>query len=101
MTNIFYGHALVVNGLFLLNLESNEKLMTLSKRAKLGLQVQSVVARVNFSHKGNSWLISNSRGIVEKALVVLLPATCKTISYSCVSKSTEWLSITRCEFKLN
>jgi hypothetical protein len=29
-------------------------LMTLSKCAKLGLQVQSVVARVNFPHERNS-----------------------------------------------
>jgi hypothetical protein len=40
--------------------------------------VQSVVAIVNFPHKGNWCLILNSRGIVEKALVVLLQATCKT-----------------------
>jgi hypothetical protein len=74
-------------------------LMTLSKCAKLGLQVQSVVARVNFSHEGKSGLISNSRGTVEKSLVVLLPATCKIIPRSCVPNSTEWLSSKRCECK--
>jgi hypothetical protein len=74
-------------------------LMTLNKCVKLGLQVQSVVARVNFPHVGNSGLILNSRGTVEKALIVLLPATCKIIPRSCVPNSTEWLSSTRCECK--
>jgi hypothetical protein len=74
-------------------------LMTLSKCVKLGLHVQSVVARVNFPHEVNSGLISNSRGTIEKALIVLLPATCKTIPRSCVPNSTEWLSSTRCECK--
>jgi hypothetical protein len=36
---------------------SSWRVMTLSKRANLGLQVQSVVARVNFPHEGNSGLI--------------------------------------------
>jgi hypothetical protein len=44
--------------------------------------VQSVVARVNFSHEGTLGLISNSRGTVEKAIVVLLQATCKITSLS-------------------
>jgi hypothetical protein len=69
-------------------------MMTLSKCAKLGLQVQSVVERVNFPHEGNLGLISNSWGIAEKLL-----STCKTIPRSCVSNSTEWLSRTRCECK--
>jgi hypothetical protein len=73
--------------------------MTLSKCVKLGLEVQSIVARVNFLHEGNSELISNSRGTVKKALVILLPATCKTIPRSSVPNSTEWLSSTRCECK--
>jgi hypothetical protein len=38
----------------------------------LGLHVQSVVARVNFPHKDNSGLISNSQRIVKKALFVLV-----------------------------
>jgi hypothetical protein len=60
-------------------------LMTLSKGASSsGLQVQSVVARVNFPHEGTHGLISNSRGTVKKAPLVLLQATCKTISLSCV-----------------
>jgi hypothetical protein len=36
---------------------------------------------------------------VKKALLVLLPATCKTIPRSCVPNSTEWLSSTICECK--
>jgi hypothetical protein len=64
--------------------------MTLSKGANSsGLQVQSVVARVNFRHGGTWGLISNSQGTVEKALVVLLQATCKTTFLSCVPNSTE------------
>jgi hypothetical protein len=51
--------------------------MTLSKYAKLGLEVQSVVARVNFPQEGNTGLISNSRGTVEKSIIILLQATCK------------------------
>jgi hypothetical protein len=75
-------------------------LMKLSKGANsLGLQVQSVVARVKFSHEGTWGLISNSRGTVEKAPLVLLQATCKAISLSCVLKSTEWLLSTRCKCK--
>jgi hypothetical protein len=75
-------------------------LMTISKGANSsGLQVQSVVARVNFSHEGTRGLILNSWGTVEKALLVLLQATYKTISSSCVSNSTEWLSSTRCKSK--
>jgi hypothetical protein len=54
-----------------------------------GLQVQSVVAKLKFSHKGTRGLISNSRGTVEKALAVLLQATCKTTFLSCVPNSTE------------
>jgi hypothetical protein len=38
----------------------------------LGLQVQSVVARVKFSHEGTRGLISNSQGTIEKALFVLV-----------------------------
>jgi hypothetical protein len=73
-------------------------LMTLSKGANsLGLQVQSDVARVNFPHEGTRGLISYSWGTVEKAPLVLLQATCKTISSSCVRNSTEWLSSTRCK----
>jgi hypothetical protein len=53
------------------------------------LQVQSVVARVHFPHEGTRGLISNSRGIAAKALVVLLKATCKTTSLSCVPNYTE------------
>jgi hypothetical protein len=42
-------------------------LMTLSKGVNSsGLQVQSVVARVNFPHEGTRGLISNSPGTVEK-----------------------------------
>jgi hypothetical protein len=74
-------------------------LMTLSKCAKLGLQVHSVVARVNFPPQGNSGLISNTRGIVKKALFILLPATCEPILCSYVPNSTEWLSSTRRECK--
>jgi hypothetical protein len=73
--------------------------MTLSKCAKLGFQVQSVVARVNFLHERNSRFISNSRGTIGKALVVLLPATYKIIPCSCVPNFTEWLSSTRREYK--
>jgi hypothetical protein len=55
-------------------------MITLSKGANLlELQVQSIVARVKFSHEGTRDLISNSRGIFKKA-IVLLQATCKTIS---------------------
>jgi hypothetical protein len=69
--------------------------MTLSKGANsLGLQVQSVVAKVNFPHEETRGLISNSRGPVEKALLILLQATCKIISSSRVPNSTEWLSST-------
>jgi hypothetical protein len=76
-----------------------QRMMTLSKCAKLGLQVQSVVARLNFPHEENSGLILNSQGIVKKALILLLPTTCKTIPCFCVPNSTEWLSSTRCEYK--
>jgi hypothetical protein len=45
--------------------------MTLSKGANSsGLQVHSVVARVKFPHEETQGLISNSRGTVEKALIV-------------------------------
>jgi hypothetical protein len=54
----------------------NMQLMALSKGANSqGLQVQSVVARVNFPHEGTQDLISNSRGTVKKAPIVLLQAT--------------------------
>jgi hypothetical protein len=57
--------------------------MTLSKGVNLsGLQVQTVVARVNFPHEGTQGLISNSWGTVKKSPIVLLQATCKTISLS-------------------
>jgi hypothetical protein len=39
--------------------------------------VQNVVARVNFPHRGTWALISNSRGTVEKALLVLLQSIAK------------------------
>jgi hypothetical protein len=38
----------------------------------LGLQVRSVIARVNFPHKETRGLISNSQGTVVKALFVLV-----------------------------
>jgi hypothetical protein len=82
------------------NSRGSRAVMTQSKGANSsGLQVQSVVARVNFPHEGTRGLISNSRGIVEKAIIVLLQATCKTTSLSCVPNSTEWLSSTRCKYK--
>jgi hypothetical protein len=56
-------------------------------------------SKSKFSPRGNSGFISNSRGIVEKAPLVLLRATCKIIPRSCVPNSTEWLSSTRCECK--
>jgi hypothetical protein len=75
-------------------------LMTLSKGANsLGLQVQIVLARVKFPHEGTQGLISNSRETVEKASLVLLQATCKAISLSCVPNSTEWLLSTWCKCK--
>jgi hypothetical protein len=84
------------------DLPANEEIhvMTLSKGvSSLGLQVQSVVTRVNFPHEGTRGLISNSRGTDEKALVTLLQTTCKTTSLSCVPNSTKWLSSTRCKCK--
>jgi hypothetical protein len=54
-----------------------EGVMTLSKCAKLGLQVQSVVARVNFPHEENSRLILNSRGTVKKLLSFFLQQPAK------------------------
>jgi hypothetical protein len=54
-------------------------------------------SKSKFSPRGNSGLISNSRGTVEKSLVVLLQATSKTNSLSCVPNSTGWLSSTRCK----
>jgi hypothetical protein len=55
-------------------------LMTLRKGANsLGLQVQSVVVRVNFTHEGTRGLISNSRGTVEKAPVVLFKQPAKQL----------------------
>jgi hypothetical protein len=39
--------------------------------------VQSVVARVNFPHKDNSGLISNSQRIVKEALFVFVRQTAK------------------------
>jgi hypothetical protein len=75
-------------------------LMTLCKGANsLELQVQSVIARVNFPHEGTRGLISNSWGTVKKAPIFLLQITCKTISLSCVPNSTKWLSSTRCKCK--
>jgi hypothetical protein len=81
-------------------LKIKECMMTLSKGANSsGLQVQSVVARVNFPNERTQVLISNSRGAVKKAPLVLLQATYKAISLSCVANSTEWLSSTRCKCK--
>jgi hypothetical protein len=62
----------------------------------MGLQVQSVVVRVKFSHERTRDLISNSRGTVEKALFVLVRQPAKKIFLSCVPNSIEWLSSTRC-----
>jgi hypothetical protein len=57
-------------------LKIKECVMTLSKGANSsGLQVHSIVVRVNFANEGTRVLISNSRGTVEKAPVVLLQAT--------------------------
>jgi hypothetical protein len=56
-------------------------------------------SKSKFPHEGNPGLILNSRGTVKKAPLILFPATCKTISCSCVPNSTEWLSSTRCECK--
>jgi hypothetical protein len=55
----------------------------------LELQVQSVVARVNISPRGNSGFISNSQGTVEKALFILVEQPTKQMSFSCVLNSTE------------
>jgi hypothetical protein len=79
-----------------LHLES--QLGTLACRF-IGTPIAECCSKSSFPHEGNSGLISNSRGTVKKSLVVLLPATCKTIPRSCVPNSTEWLSNTSCECK--
>jgi hypothetical protein len=52
----------------------------------LGLQVQSVVARVVFPHEDNSRLISNSQETVEKTLFVLVGQPAK--QSSCLASPT-------------
>jgi hypothetical protein len=61
----------------------------------LGLQVKSVVARVNFPHEG-TWSLYRTLRESQKSSLRSRQTTCKTISLYCVPNSTEWLSSTSC-----
>jgi hypothetical protein len=55
----------------------------------LGLQIQSVVVRVNFSHEKFGVYIELSENS-RKSSLCFRQATCKTIPLSCVPNFTEW-----------